>query len=139
MVLKHNTKCTPGGTADRMLVSYLCNEGARVEHKNSNVETSIRIRPLNSLALNEPSKFRSKNPGCPNPLSWAHKRRGLLTRPTVNLCNIIDMNAICCQCHIAQTASSLSRLSIAQNNVNCNKIIIMSLLISVSIMVTYMG
>ena len=126
-------------TADHMLVSCLCNEGERVEHKNSNVETSIRIRPLNSLALNKPSKFRSKNPGCPSSLLWAHKRRGLLTRPTVNFCNIIDMNAICCQCHIEMTSSSLSRLSIAQNNVNCKKKRVMNLLTSMSIMITYIG
>lgn len=47
--------CT--STADRMLVSCLCNEGAREKHKNSNVKTSIHMRLLNSLALNEPSKF----------------------------------------------------------------------------------
>ena len=59
------------GMVDRIFVSCLCKKRARVEHKYSNVETSIRMRPLNSLALNDPSKFWSKKPGCRNPLSWA--------------------------------------------------------------------
>lgn len=43
--------------ANRMFVFCLRNNGAGVLHKYSKVETSIRIRPLNSLALNNPNKF----------------------------------------------------------------------------------
>lgn len=79
------------GIADRMLVSCLCIEGARVEPKNSNVETSIRIRPLSSLALNDLSKFRSKKPGCYNPISWADKPRGLSARAIMKTRTAIAM------------------------------------------------
>ena len=64
--------------AKRMLVSCLCKSDARVLHKYSKVETFIRIRSLNSLALKLPNKFWSKNPGLCNPRSWAHKRRWCL-------------------------------------------------------------
>jgi hypothetical protein len=109
------------GTGDRMLVSCLSMTDARVKYKNSNVETSIRIRPLNTLALNDPSKFRSKKPGCCNPLSWAHKRWGLLARASTKPCTAIDMQHICCQYHIEITATSLSKLSIVQYSANYKK------------------
>ena len=53
-------------------------------HKYSKVETSIRMRPLNSLALNEPNRFWSKNFGLCNPRSWAHKRRCCLPLDNLN-------------------------------------------------------
>ena len=45
------------GIAGRMFVSCLSNDGTRVEHKYSKVDTSIRMRDLNSLALKEPRRF----------------------------------------------------------------------------------
>ena len=84
---------------DRIFVYCLCNEGARLKLKYLNVEMSIRMRPLNSLALNDPSRFQSKNPGYRNPLSWAHRCQGHLTRIRLNLApqppyNTIVANAI---------------------------------------------
>lgn len=126
------------GTANCMLVCSLCIKDSIVEHKNLNVKTSIRIRPLNALALNEPSKFRSKKSGSYNPLSWAHKRRGLLARDAIKPCTAIDMEHICCQCHIKITASSLFTSSIVQYNVNCIKRRITSIFVSMSILATSM-
>ena len=60
------------GTANRMFVSYLVMKGARVLHKYSNVDTSMRIRPLISLAFNDPNKFCSMKSDLYNSLSWAH-------------------------------------------------------------------
>ena len=75
------------GTASRMFVSFLCMAGASVLHKYSNVNTSMRIRPLNSRVLNEPKRFWSKNPGRCKPLSWAHKHLGRGARCVMYLCN----------------------------------------------------
>ena len=63
------------GRANRIAVSLLCSNGARVLHKYSKVEMSIRIQPLNSSALNDPNKFWSKKPGWWRPCSWAHNLR----------------------------------------------------------------
>ena len=124
------------GTAKRMLVSCLCMAGASVDYKNSNVETSIRIRPLNSLALNEPSKFQSKNPGSNNPLSCAHKRRGLFVRVAISPDTLIHTEHICSQVQIAITAPSLSKRSNVQYNVNYIKKRKSSLFVSMSILAT---
>ena len=83
---------------NRMYVSCFCKWDARVLYKYSNVKTSIRMRPLNSLALNEPKRFRSKKPGWCKPLSWAHNRRCRLravawTYAVQVSCNIIAANA----------------------------------------------
>ena len=59
------------GTANRKCVFFLVGADARVVYKYSNVDTSMRIRPLN-----DPNKFWSKKPGRCNPLLWAHKLRG---------------------------------------------------------------
>ena len=89
--------CT--GMARRMFVSRLCKSGARLLHKYSNVETSIRMRPLNSLELNEPNKFWSKKPGLCKPRLWAHSRRCRLPLHSLNPCNASVMQHSCCQCH----------------------------------------
>ena len=101
------TTLTWTGMANRMFVSCLCNNGARILHKYSKIETSIRIRPLNSLALNDPSKFWSKKPGWCIPLSWAHNRRGHLPWSRMNPCSARVMQQSCCQCHITIAPSSL--------------------------------
>lgn len=62
---------------------------------------------LNFLALNEPSKFRSKNPDCPSPLSWAHKPQDIVTLPSwIFACQSICI--VCCQCYIKMNFSSLT-------------------------------
>lgn len=65
-----------------------------MEHMYSNVETSIRMQPLNSLALNEPSKFRSKNSGPRNHLSYAHRCRGRLPCTRMNPCTATACNTV---------------------------------------------
>ena len=87
------------GTAKCMLVSCLVRKGARVLHKYSNVDTSMRIRHLNSLALNDPNKFWSKNPGRCNPLSWAHNLRGQDARSRRKPCIAIVTQHSSCHCH----------------------------------------
>ena len=124
------------GIADLMLVSCLRKVGARVEHQYSNVETSIRMRPLNSLALNEPTRLRSKNPGCCNRLSWAHKRQGRLARTRMNPYTVIHMEHICCQCHTKITPSSNDKLSIVQYSDNCKRRRTISCCTSLSIFAT---
>ena len=63
---------------------FKCTSTLYAKHKYSKVETSIRMRPLNSLALNEPNRFWSKNFGLCNPRSWAHKRRCCLPLDNLN-------------------------------------------------------
>ena len=86
------------GMAKRMFVSRLYNSGARMPHKYSNEETSIRILPLNSLELNEPNKLWSKKPSLNKPRSWAHNRRRPLPRHCLNPCKASVMQQSCCQC-----------------------------------------
>ena len=87
------------GMTKRILVSCLNKSGARILHKYSKVETSIRIRPLNSLALKLPNMFWSKNPGLCNPLSWAHKCRWCLPFPRLRAWSPTLNHSICCQCY----------------------------------------
>ena len=114
--------CT--GMAKRMLVSCLRKSGARVPHKYSKVKTSIRIRPLNSLALNEPNRFWSKNPGLCNPRSWAHKRCECLPLLSLKAWSASVKHCICCQCHKKILSSSLDIHSKVVNKESCqiNKI-----------------
>ena len=86
------------GIAKRNLVSRLCKCGARILHKYSKVESSIRMRPLNSLALNEPNRFWSKNPGLCNPRSWAHKHRCCLPLHNFKPCHA-SVKPIYWPCH----------------------------------------
>ena len=102
------------GMAKRNLVSCLCKFGARVVHKYSKVETSIRMRPLNSLALNEPNRFWSKNPGLCNPRSWAHNRHCCLPLHNFNPCIASD-KPNCCQCHRKIASFSLEIHSMVAN------------------------
>ena len=83
----------------RNLMSCLCKSGARVVHKYSKIETSIRMRPLNSLALNEPKRFWSNNHGLCNPRSWAHKHRCCLPLHNFNPC-IASVKPNCCKCTV---------------------------------------
>ena len=89
------------GTANRMFVSYLVMKGARVLHKYSNVDTSMRIRPLNSLALNDLNKFWSKKPGWWNSLSRTHTLRGRDARSHWQPCIANTRQHNWCHCHIS--------------------------------------
>ena len=108
------TTFTWTGMAKRNLVSCLCKSGVRVVHKYSKVETSICMRPLNSLALNEPKRFWSKNPGLCNPRSWAHKRRCCLSLHDFNPC-IASVKPICWACHSKTFSFSLDMLFMVAN------------------------
>ena len=93
------TTFTWTGTASRMCIFYLVKKGGRVLHKYSNIDTSMRIRPLNSLALNNPNKFWSKIPGRCNPLSWPTHFVGVTREVVANPAlprqsNIVDVIAI---------------------------------------------
>ena len=104
------------GMVDCIFVSCFYKKHARMEHKYSNVEMSIRMRPLNPLALNDSSKFWSKKLGYHNPLSWAHSHRGRLPCTRLNTCTASVMQQSCCQCHTEITPWSLDKLSNVQNN-----------------------
>ena len=121
--------------AKRNLVSCLCKSSARVVHKYSKVETSIRMRPLNSLALNEPNRFWSKNLGLCNPRSWAHKRRCCLPLHNFNPCTA-SVKPICWQCHSKIASLSLDRHSRLVNKESWKISKIMSLWTSGSIFST---
>ena len=95
------------GMARRNLVSCLCKSGARVLHKYSKVDTSIRMRPLNSLSLNDPNSNWSKKPGLCNPRSWAHKHRCCLPLHNLNPCNASVKQPNCCQCYNKTASLSL--------------------------------
>ena len=82
-----------------MSVSCVRKSGARVLHKYSKVEMFIRMRPLNSLTLNEPNKVWLKNLGRCNPRSWAHRRRGRLPLYSLNPWSASVMKPNCCHCH----------------------------------------
>ena len=87
------------GMAKRKLVSCLCKLGTIVLHKYSEVKTTIHMRHLNSLALNEPNKLWLKNHGLCNPRSWAYKRRCYLLLHNLNPCSASVRQTIYCQCH----------------------------------------
>ena len=95
------------GMAKRMFVSRLCKSGAIVLHKYSKVETFIHMCPLNSLALNEPNTFWSRNPGWCNPRSWAHRRRCCLPLHSLNPCSASVIQPSCCECYRKIASSSL--------------------------------
>lgn len=97
------------GMANRMFVFRLCKSGARVLHKYSDVDTSVRMRPLNSLAVNESKRFWSKKPGRCKPLSWAHNRRCCLP--------FSSLNPMHCKCHATHLLpmSQENRLPITRN------------------------
>ena len=101
------TTITRTGMAKRNLVSCLCKSGPRVLHKYSKVKMSIRMRPLNSLSLNDPNRIWSKNHGLCNPRSWAHKRRCCLPLHSLNPCNASVKQPNCCQCHNITASLSL--------------------------------
>ena len=105
------TTFTSTGMAKRMLVSCLFKSSARIPHKYSKVETSIRIRPLNSLALKLPNKFWSKNPGLCNPRSWAHKRLSCLPLRSLRPWSTSVKQPNCCQCHNKIISLSLDIIS----------------------------
>ena len=124
--LKMNTTIlTWTGTANRMFISCLCKNGARVLHKYSNVDTFMRIRPLNSLALNDPSRFWSKKPGRCNPFSWAHNRRGRGPWSRMYPSSARVMKQSCCHCQTKIAPSSLDMVSrvVNKDNWKTNKII----------------
>lgn len=108
------------GMVPRMFVSCLCKSGVRVLHKYSKVDTSILMRPLNSLALNKPSKIWSKNPGWCSPLSWAHSLRSRLPCRRLNPYSAIAMLHICCQFQTKIDTSSLDIHSKVANEVGWN-------------------
>ena len=131
------TTFTWTGMANCMLVSCQCKSGARVVQKYSNVETSIRMRLLNSLALNEPIRFSSKKPGWCNPLSCAHNRRGRLSWTSfISTCANV-MKHSCCQCHRKMTTSSLDIHSKAMNNDSWKRSEIINLWTSETIFTNY--
>ena len=103
------------GIVGRIFVSCFCNDGASVEHKYSNVEKFIRIRVLNSRELNDPRRFRSKNPGCPNPLSWAHRRINRLAYTRMEPSTAIVTKHIYCQCNKDITHTTFNKLFIVHN------------------------
>ena len=80
-------------------------------HRYSKVPTSIRIRHLNSLALNDPSRFWSKKSGWCKPLLWAYNRLGL--RPCIRIapCSARVKQQSCCQWQATIAPSSLDMLS----------------------------
>ena len=114
------------GIGDRMFVPCFCIDGANIEHKYSNVEMFICMRDLNSLALNEPRRFRSKNSGYPIPLLWAHIRLSRPAHTRLNPSAATVTQHICCQCHkhITHTHIYISKFSSVQssNSWNTNKI-----------------
>lgn len=117
------------------VVSCLYKSSARVVHKYSQVKTSIRMRPLNSLALNEPKKLWSKNPDLCNPRSWAHKRHCCFPLHNFNPCTA-SVKPICWACHNKAASLSLDMHSRVVNKENWKISKIMRLWTSGSIFTT---
>ena len=109
------TTFTWTGKANHKCVSFLVSAGARVTHKYSNVDMFMCIRPLNSLALNDPNKFWSKKPGQCDPLSWAHKLRGRDARSRWWLCSAKTRQHSWCHYHRSISPWCVDRVSKAMD------------------------